>query len=153
MCSAYIRASLQDTVSAFILCINYQHFDRSPTRKHRHSINNSPNWPYIALKLKMCVNLDMTSACPKVDILLIIVVTVRELHDVEIPVRWGVIVFEKEIMECNLRCASFDFHLLIVNENFITDAIAENQTCPPGINWQWMFFCGVVGFLHLQGSL
>ena len=35
----------------------------------------------------------------------------------------------KEIMECNLRCASFDFHLLIVNENFIIDAIAENQTC------------------------
>ena len=32
-------------------------------------------------------------------------------------------------MECNLRCASFDFHLLIVNENFIIDAIAENQTC------------------------
>ena len=73
----------------------------------------------------MCVNLDMTSACPKVDILLIIVVTVRELHDVEIPVRWGVIVFEKEIMEC----ASLDFHLLIVNENFIIGAIAENQTC------------------------
>ena len=67
----------------------------------------------------------MTSACPKVDILLIIVVTVRELHDVEIPVRWGVIVFEKEIMEC----ASLDFHLLIVNENFIIGAIAENQTC------------------------
>ena len=77
----------------------------------------------------MCVNLDMTSACPIVDILLIIVVTVRELHDVEIPVRWGVIVFEKEIMMCNLPCASFDFHLLIVNKNFITDAIAENQVC------------------------
>ena len=77
----------------------------------------------------MCVNLDMTSACPKVDILLIIDVTFRELHNVQRPVRCGVIVFDKEIMVCYLPCVSFDFHILIVNENIVSDSIAENQRC------------------------